>query len=180
MPYTELPNKRPTDNCIPSLWGTLILIKSNATNYLKPFSQIQSEVKPRAALFKSNWIPAWEWTANRFLIAVFCPWGILSHTFCFQIKSTRMSSIRIVPGLSWSQNFCIMKYVSMFWNFHSLLILLIVNLSSQTLSASPDLLILLGRKTGNKRVTLVHRTCRRRMKPPMKGPVILLLSGSTA
>lgn len=40
LPYTELPDKRPRDNCIPSLWGTLVLIKSNATNYLKPFSQM--------------------------------------------------------------------------------------------------------------------------------------------
>lgn len=83
----------------------------------------------------------------------------------------------IVLGLSWLQNSCIMKYVSMFWGFHSLLILLIVNLSTECF---PWLIHFISRKTGNKSITPVHRTCRRRMKLPMKSPVILLLSGSTA
>lgn len=43
----------------------------------------------------------------------------------------------------------------MFWGFHSLLILLIVNLSSQTLGTSQVWFILLSRKTGNKPITLV-------------------------
>lgn len=48
-----------------------------------------------------------------------------------------------------------MKRVNTFWGFHSLLSLLIVNLSSQTLGTSQVWFILLSRKTGNKPITVV-------------------------